>query len=273
MKQKTKTYINAILLVITLIINGMGAFGLINGLSQKEVSDMYPTLITPAPSTFSIWSVIYTFLIISIIVMIIKNKESYYGRAVDEISFLFWVSCALNIVWIISFSYNLIGLSTIFIFSFLIIMILIVKKIGKIQTRKRWLLPITFGLYSGWLFIATVVNIAAWLVKIEWDRFGISAETWSAIILLVAVGLTLIVLLSTKNAIFPIPIAWAYFGIYNYLLAPEGFQGQYTFLQNVALIGIVLLVGISAIQFYKNRYSIMPDNSVSKKQYSGKPLI
>ncbi|WP_373471495.1 hypothetical protein [Carnobacterium alterfunditum] len=58
MKQKTKTYINAILLVITLIINGMGAFGLINGLSQKEVSDMYPTLITPAPSTFSIWSVI-----------------------------------------------------------------------------------------------------------------------------------------------------------------------------------------------------------------------
>ncbi|OJF93591.1 TspO/MBR family protein [Alkalibacterium sp. 20] len=261
MTRKTKAYVNAILLILTLIVNGMGAFGLINGLSQKEVSDMYPTLITPAPSTFSIWSVIYTFLIISIVVMIIKNEELYYGRAIDEISYLFWVSCILNIVWIISFSYNLIGLSTLFIFAFLIVMVLIVKKVGKIQTKRRWLLPITFGLYSGWLFIATVVNIAAWLVKIEWDRFGIAAETWSAIILLVAVGLTLLVLLSTENAIFPIPLAWAYFGIYNYLLAPEGYQGQYNFLQNVALIGIVLLIGIAAIQFYKNQYKIMPDRS------------
>ncbi|WP_027107854.1 TspO/MBR family protein [Lacticigenium naphthae] len=263
MKSKTKAYINAILLVGTLIINGLGAFGLINGLSQKEVSDMYPTLITPAPSTFSIWSIIYTFLIVSIIVMIIKSKKSYYGQAIDEISYLFWISCGLNSVWIISFSYNLIGLSTLFIFAFLIVMILIVKKVGKIQTRGRWLLPTTFGLYSGWLFIATVVNIAAWLVKIEWDRFGIDVDTWSSIILLVAVGLTFIVLWSTKNALFPIPIAWAYFGIYTYLLAPEGFQGQYNFLQNIALIGIVLLIGISAIQFYKNQYNLMPDTSIS----------
>ncbi|MFW6249280.1 MAG: TspO/MBR family protein [Bacteroidota bacterium] len=258
MKRITKSWLNAILLVITLIVNAMGAFGLINGLSQKEVSDMYPTLITPASYSFSIWSVIYTFLIISIIVMIIKNKDSYYAQAIDKISFLFWLSCALNIVWIISFSYNLIGLSTIFIFAFLIVMVLIIKLIGEIQTKSRWLLPITFGLYTGWLFIATVVNIAAWLVKIEWGRFGIPSEIWSVIILLVAVGLTLLVILRTKNAIIPIPIAWAYFGIYNNLLAPEGFQGQYGLLQNVALIGMVLLVGLFAIQLYKNRYNIMP---------------
>lgn len=258
MKLKTKSWINAILLVFTLIVNAMGAMGIINGLSQKEVSDMYPTLITPAPSTFSIWSVIYTFLIISIIVMILKNKDAYYEQAINEISFLFWLSCALNIVWIVSFSYNLIGLSTIFIFAFLIIMVLIVERIGKIQTKNHFLLPITFGLYSGWLFIATVVNIAAWLVKIEWGRFGISEEIWSSVILLVVIGLTLMVLLKTKNAIFPIPIAWAYFGIHNNLIALEGFQGKYNLLPNVALIGIVLLIGVSAIQFYKNKYMVMP---------------
>lgn len=257
MKTKTKSWINAVLLVATLIVNGMGAFGLINDLSQKEISDMYVTLITPSPSTFSIWSVIYTFLIISIIVLIVKNNNSYYERAIDEISILFWLSCVLNVVWIVSFSYNLIGLSSIFIFAFLIVMVLIVKRIGKMQTKGRWLLPITFGLYSGWLFIATVVNIAAWLVKIEWNRFGVGAELWSVIILFIAVGLTLMVLLSTKNAIFPIPIAWAYFGIYQFLLAPEGFQGKYGLLQNVALIGIVLLIGLSVIQFYRNQYNVM----------------
>lgn len=258
MNLKTKSWINAILLVLTLLVNAAGAFGLINNLSQKEVSDMYPTLITPSPSTFSIWSVIYTFLIISIVVMIVKNKDDYYARAVEKISLLFWVSCGLNVVWIVSFSYNLIGLSTLFIFAFLIVMVLITKQIGKIQSQKRLLLPVTFGLYTGWLFIATVVNIAAWLVKIEWSGFGISAEIWSVFILLVAVVLTVGVLLETKNAIFPMPIAWAYFGIYNALV--DSNSGA-TLLQTVSLIGIVLLVGAAAIQFYKNRYQVMPSNT------------
>ena len=116
-------------------------------------------------------------------------------------------------------------------------------------------LPISFGLYTGWLFIATVVNIAAWLVKIQWGGFGISAEIWSVIILLVAVVLTVGVLLDTKNAIFPMPIAWAYFGINNALVASN--SGA-SLLQTVSLIGIVLLVGAAAIQFYKNRYQVMP---------------
>lgn len=255
MNLKTKSWINAILLVLTLLVNAAGAFGWINNLSQKEVSDMYPTLITPSPSTFSIWSVIYTFLIISIVVMIVKNKDGYYARAVEKISLLFWVSCGLNMVWIVSFSYNLIGLSTLFIFAFLIIMVLIIKQIGEIQSQRRWLLPVTFGLYSGWLFIATVVNIAAWLVKIEWGGFGISAEIWSVVILLVAVVLTVGVLLDTKNAIFPMPIAWAYFGIYNALVDSKSGAAL---LQTVSLIGIVLLVGAAAIQFYKNQYQVMP---------------
>lgn len=258
MNLKTKSWINAILLILTLVVNAAGAFGLFNNLSQKDVSDMYPTLITPSPSTFSIWSVIYTLLIISIVVMIVKNKDEYYTLAVEKISLLFWVSCGLNMVWIVSFSYNLIGLSTLFIFAFLIIMVLITKQIGKIQSKKRWLLPVTFGLYTGWLFIATVVNIAAWLVKIQWGGFGISAEIWSVIILLVAVVLTVGVLLDTKNAIFPMPIAWAYFGIYNALVASNS---GVMLLRTVTLIGIVLLVGAAAIQFYKNRYQVMSSNS------------
>lgn len=260
MEVKTKAWINAALLIITLIVNTLGAIGIINGLSQKEVSDMYQTLITPAPSTFSIWSIIYTLLIISIIVMIVKNKDSYYTRAINEISFLFWISCALNTVWIVSFSYNLIGLSSIFIFAFLIVLVLIVQRIGKIQSGKRFLLPITFGLYSGWLFIATVVNIAAWLVKIKWSGFGIPPEIWSSITLGFAVALTILVTQKIENSIFPLPIAWAYFGIYKFLIAPEGLNGKYIILPNVALIGIVILIGVSAISLYKNKYMIMPSD-------------
>lgn len=261
MNRKTKSLISAGFLAVTLVVNALGAAGIINGSSQKEISDRYQTLITPAPSTFSIWSVIYTFLIISVVLLVIRAKDAYYGKVLDKISALFWMSCALNILWIVTFSYDLIGLSTVFIFAFLIVMVLIVKRLGEIHEKKRFLFPWTFGLYAGWLFIATVVNIAAWLVKIEWNGFGIRDDIWSILILLVSVLLTFLVLRDTKNPVLPLPIAWAYFGIYNFLVSPEGFQGRYTLLQNTALLGMVLLIGLAAIQFYKNGYKMMPGDN------------
>ncbi|MGJ8453708.1 TspO/MBR family protein [Pseudothermotoga sp. U03pept] len=246
------------MLVLTLVVNALGAFGFINGRSQKDVSDSYPTLITPAPSTFSIWSLIYILLISSVLVMIIRHQDSYYGRMIDEISLLFWLSCIFNIVWIVLFSFDLIGLSTLAIFGLLLTDVFIVQKIGKLQTQRRFLFPVTFGLYSGWLFIATVANITLWLVSVEWKGFGISSEIWGVLILSVAVLLTWLVLSKIKNVIFPLPIAWAYYGIYKNLTSPEGFNKQYEILPKIALIGLVVLVGISVIQFYKNKYCSMP---------------
>jgi benzodiazapine receptor len=258
METSRKAWFNGLFLAVTLIINTLGALGLINGLSQKEISDMFVTLITPSPSTFSIWSVIYSLLIISIIVMIVKKDDSYYKSAVNQISTLFWVSCILNIGWIVAFSYVQIELSLLFILGFVITLSLICQRLLKIQDRKRWLLPLSFGIYTGWLFIATVVNIAAMLVKLKWKGFGIAAEIWAIIILIIAILLVVAVLSKIRNAAFPLPIAWAYFGIYQFLNAPEGFKGEFGLLQNIALAGMVVLVALAVIQFYRNRLSLIP---------------
>lgn len=258
MEKIKKAWINGLFLAVTLAINTLGALGFINGLSQKKISDMFVTLITPSPSTFSIWSVIYALLIISIIVMIVKKDDSYYKSAVNQISTLFWVSCILNIAWIVSFSYVQIELSVLFILGFVITLSLICQKLLKIQDRKRWLLPLSFGIYTGWLFIATVVNIAAMLVKLKWNGFGIAAEIWAIIILIIAIFLVIAVLSKIRNAAFPLPIAWAYFGIYQFLNAPEGFKGEFGLLQNIALAGMVVLVALAVIQFYRNCLSLIP---------------
>ncbi len=256
-KELTKAWLNLGLLVLTLVINAMGAVGLFNNLSQKDVSDLYSTLITPAPFTFSIWSIIYLLLFITTITMIIKNNDPYYKEAINKISVLFWISCLLNCLWIICFSYTQIGLSAIVIFVFLITLTFIIRQIGALQTRQRWLLAATFGMYTGWLLIATVLNISAWFVKIGWDGFGIAPEIWSVIILLVAVGLTLMVVLTTKNAIFPIPIAWGYYGVYQSLIATP--DVLYQLLPIIAIVGMVLLVVIAGFQFYRNQYRLMPE--------------
>ncbi len=249
---------------MTLAINTLGALGFINGLTQKEISDMYVTLITPSPSTFRIWAVIYSLLIISITVMIVKKKDSYYELAIDKISTLFWISCILNIAWIVLFSFVQIELSVLFIFGFVISLSLICKKLLGIQDRKRWLLPLTFGIYTGWLFIASVVNTAAMLVKLEWNGFGIANNIWAIIMLIVAVLLVLLVLSKIHNAAFTLPIAWAYLGIYQFLKAPEGFKGEFVLLQTIALIGMVILIGAAAITLYRNNYSLLPVKSKDK---------
>ena len=258
MGRTKKAWINGLFFVATLAINTLGAVGVINGLSQKQISDRYLTLITPSSATFSIWSVIYTLLLISIIVMIVKKKDAYYDHAVDQISGLFRISCLLNIAWIVSFSYVLVELSLLFILGFVITLALLCQKLLKIQDKKRWLLPLTFGLYTGWLVIATVVNAAAALVKVKWNGFGLANEVWGIIILAIAVLLIIFVLLKIRNASFPLPVAWAYFGIYQYLKAPEGFKGEFGTLQIAALVGAVVLVIAALFQFYRNRYALLP---------------
>ena len=261
MDRTKKAWINGFFFVATLAINALGAIGIINGLSQKQISDMYVTLITPSPSTFSIWSVIYTLLLISVVMMIAKKDDPYYQSAVDEITLLFRISCILNIAWIVAFSFVLIELSVIFILGFAVTLSLICQKLIKIQDGKRWLLPLTFGFYTGWLFIATVVNIAAALVKLNWSGFGIANDIWAIIILIVAVVLIILVLSRIRNAAFPLPVAWAYLGIYQYLNSPEGFKGEFGLLQITALAGMAVLIGVAAIQLYRNHFSLLPDSS------------
>ncbi len=261
MDTSKKAWINGLFFLVTLTVNALGALGLINGLSQKEISDMYITLITPSSSTFSIWSVIYTLLIISLIAMLIKQKDSYYNRAINGITTLFRISCLLNIGWIVAFSYVQIELSVVFIFAFVIVLSFICKQLLKIHEGRRWLLPLSFGLYTGWLFIATVVNIAAALVKQEWNGFGIGDEIWAAIILIIAVLLVIGVQLNLRNAVFSLPVAWAYFGIYQFLRSPEGFKGQIPFLHIISLVGTVVLIGSASIQFYRNHFLLLPKSN------------
>src|SRR5699024_4691083 len=249
MNTKTKAWINLVLLLLTLGVNFLGGTGKINDASQQEVSDMYHTLITPAGFTFSIWGVIYGLLLISMIVMVIKHKNFYYKRVIDNITPLLWVTFITNMLWIVTFSYLQIGISTIFIFVYLITLTLIVQKLRHLNDKKYWLMPLTFGLNTGWLFIASVVNIAAYLVQIEWTGFGISEDTWALIIIGVALLLATFVQFQVKNAVFPLPIAWAFFGINQELKT----TGLYPTLEIAALVSLGLLVILAIYSFIHNK--------------------
>jgi hypothetical protein len=59
--------LNVIGFVATMAINALGSSGIITGQAVGEISDNYPTLITPAGYAFSIWGIIYTFLAVFVV--------------------------------------------------------------------------------------------------------------------------------------------------------------------------------------------------------------
>lgn len=256
MDTKKKVGLNALFFILTLVVNALGAFGVINGMSQSDVSDKYFTLITPAGFTFSIWSLIYGLLAFSIVFMYLRREKSYYKKAVDKITPLFILTCLLNISWIILFSFEMVELSTVFIFAYTIVLSLICKQLLTLNDGKHFLLPLTFGLNTGWLMIATVVNVASSLVKLNWDGFGLSDAIWAMLTLSVATLIVIFVTTQVQNAAVSLPVAWAFFGI-NQSLA-NARDGDYGLLRIITIVGVVVLIGMAAIQFYKNGYHVLP---------------
>lgn len=192
--------------------------------------------------------------------MIIKSDDYYYKEVINKITSLFRLSSLFNVLWIVSFSYLQLEISVLVIFGFLFSLSLILQKLLSTQTKGHFLIPLTFRMYTGWIFIATVVNISATLVKLNWNGFSLSDNFWANTILIIAVILVFLVNLKNKNAIFPLPVAWAFYGINNFLKSPEGFSGIYPILEKVTIGGIIALLIISIYRFYKNSYKIIPSN-------------
>ncbi len=258
MKTKTKAIVNLLLFIATIVFNALGVFGYINGLSQKVVSDRFDTFITPGPFAFSIWGVLYTLLLITLLYWLFKHSEVNTARLLDAVSPLFWVSSVFNIAWIVAFSYELIGLSTLFILGLMVSLSLIIQRLNSQSGIGMRLGGLTFGLYGGWILIATFVNVAAYLVQIGWNGFGIATEIWAIIVLVLALAGTWVVQNNLRNAVLTLPIAWAYAGIWYRHSLQSTWQGKYPAVGIIAVFGVIIALAITVIVFIKNKRCVLP---------------
>src|SRR5688500_8301187 len=82
--------------IATIAYNGLAAAGSVNGVTPAQISDKYPTVLTPAGYAFSIWTLIYIGLVaFSLYQLMPKNLARF--RSVRS---LYVMSCALNCAWI-----------------------------------------------------------------------------------------------------------------------------------------------------------------------------
>ena len=77
--------INIVAFIVTVVVNGLaGSTTLLNGMTSADVSDMYPTLVTPAGFTFAIWGIIYTLLLLLVVYQALpKNRDKPFLARLD----------------------------------------------------------------------------------------------------------------------------------------------------------------------------------------------
>ena len=74
---------------------------------------------------------------------------------------------------------------------------------------------VTIGprIYTAWVTVATIAAAASALLTVGWNGFGIPAETWGVVMIIVGAVLGVAFLFLLRDPVFPAVYAYAYVGI------------------------------------------------------------
>jgi hypothetical protein len=243
-RERIKSFLVLVATFGVIFINFLAGTGRINQTTPAEISDKYPTLITPAGYAFSIWSLIYLGLIVFSIYQILpKNHEKF-----RPIRSAYILSCAANCAWIYFWHHDLPVLCVGIILLLLGSLAFINLKLTETATfADYWFAKFPFGLYFGWVTAATILNSAIALVSLNVQFPESAAKISAAALLFVTATLGVLVSLKLKNYSYPLAIAWA-------LTAIAIKNAEQTLIVASAAVGVGACL-IAALSFVMNQKS------------------
>lgn len=197
--------INILGLLVVLVVNYLANALPLNGKNTGELSDQYVNLFVPIGLTFAIWGVIYLLLLVVVGAGAIRKEN-----ALRDADWWFAWSCLLNAGWIFAWHYEWLMVSV-------VIMLLLLHSLVTINQRLMGsgdsLTRLTFGIYLGWICVATVANVTALLVANRWSGFGLSDSFWTVSMIGVATVVVSVTIWVLKNPFLGLSTGWAFLGI------------------------------------------------------------
>lgn len=179
----------AVAYVLTLIgiLIGNGVIGPDRGVGQEGSIAGTDTLLKPAGTAFSIWSVIYLFLLAYVIWhALAAGARSARARAALPPAV---ASLVLNMVWILAVQlFDSAWGSVAVMIALLASLIVLHRRLAASVSASRVeqaVLDVAFGLYLGWINVATLANVTFASV-LTWPDVGFAIQTALAVLVLVA---------------------------------------------------------------------------------------
>ena len=202
-------------LIITIAVNIMSNALPFNGLTAPEIADSFDVYFVPAGYVFSIWSLIYLGLIAYAVFQLLPTQRE--NLRLRQTGWWFVLSCAANSIWLFLWHYGYFGLSVVAMLTLLISLTVIYLWLGigrqTVPSGERWLVHLPFSIYLGWITVATIANITAFLDFINWNGFGIAPEIWTIIMLVVAIAVAGLMAYSRQDIAYLLVLVWAFIGI------------------------------------------------------------
>lgn len=232
---------NIVAFLITVLVNALANTSVLNGKTTGEISDLYPTLVTPAGYVFAIWGLIYILLLVFVVFQALPSQR---GNAFQkEVGVLFVLSSVFNVVWLFLWQYGYITLSVLPMFALLATLIATYLRLNigksKVSLKEKLSVHLPFSVYLGWITVASIANVAAALVSINWDGLGLSDATWAILVIAVALIITLLVIFTRKDIAYGLVLVWALVGI---SVKQSGSQSIVTTADISAVVIVIALV-------------------------------
>jgi hypothetical protein len=99
----------------------------------------------------------------------------------------------------------------------LVCLILIYTRLGiglvDAPKKKRYMVHTTFSVYLGWITVAPIANVAAFLVANGWNGYNTTAVYLTVVMILIALVLTLINTYIRGDVAYAAVLVWALGGI------------------------------------------------------------
>ncbi len=198
---------------ITIIVNLFSSF--ITGTSVAAISNRFPVQITPAGWAFSVWGIIYISLIVYAIYQALPMQRT--NPRLRRIGHWYLLTCMANIAWLFLWVNEQITLSLVAMVVLLLSLITLYVRADMNRTNiariERWCVNIPFGIYMGWITVATIVNVTVVLFNLGWNGLGIAPEIWTALLLVVGTVIAVVVGISRVDIAYMATVVWAYSAI------------------------------------------------------------
>jgi len=205
-KIEVMKYLVSLGYLLMVVVNYLANSLPINGLNTGQISANFNNLFTPASFAFSIWGVIYILLLI-IVIKLFTTKNDSLLKAIGPV---FIANMVLNSGWIFAWHYQLVFLSALITLGLLVTLIIINLRISGAGFR---LTTIAFGIYLGWILVATIANFTVLFVSIDWNGWGISPQAWTVIMILAGFAIGIFAKYKLANPFILLPVAWAFLWI------------------------------------------------------------
>lgn len=231
-------FLNLIMFAVMVFMNYLANALPINGKTTGQLSAEYPNLFVPAGVTFSIWGVIYLMLLIFIVIQFFESHKPI----VQSIGLAFAISCLFNALWIVAWHYQYIALSLVIMLGLLVTLIVIGMRL---QSVPMGLTKAAFGIYLGWICIATIANVTALLVSYNWGAWGFSHQLWTITLIVIGAIIVSFTLFKLNNPFIGLAVVWAFWGI---VIKQSGLNQS---IVSAAMIGMAVVGLITVAIFAK----------------------